>query len=76
MKTIKWYQSYTVWSAVVVVLLGLIPLANELLKVVAPAAIIIVDAVLTFLAGTLIIILRVWNTNTVIKAPPPTPPVE
>jgi hypothetical protein len=71
MNQIKWYQSYTVWSGVLVMLLGLIPLANELLKVVAPSAIIVVDAVITFLAGVLVIVLRIWNTNTVIKAPQP-----
>jgi hypothetical protein len=58
-----WWKSKIVWTSVGVILLGLIPLANEFLKVVAPSALVIVDAVLTFVAGVIILICRVITDN-------------
>jgi hypothetical protein len=59
----KWYQSKVVWLGVLTTLLGVFPLINEYVKVIAPAALITVEASLTLIAGIVTVILRIWFTD-------------
>jgi hypothetical protein len=67
MNTIKWYQSKLVWLGLLTTLLGVFPLVNEYVKIIAPAALVTVEASLTLVAGIVTVILRVWFTNTQIQ---------
>lgn len=70
MVTIPWYSSKIVWLGVISTLLGIIPLVNELVRVVAPGAIVTVDAVLALIAGVATVVARIWFTNSNIATPP------
>jgi hypothetical protein len=59
MENKQWYESKLVWVGVATVLLGVIPLVQEMLAK-GPVSI---DSVLTVISGAIVVILRVW-TNT------------
>jgi len=59
----KWYQSKILWSAVVTILLGAVPLILDLLQVIAPETLSVVTALLTCISGMAILVFRVLFTN-------------
>jgi hypothetical protein len=62
METKPWYTSKLVWIGVATVLLGVIPLVQEMIS----KGPIDVNSVLTVISGAIVVILRVW-TNTPIE---------
>jgi len=63
MQPIKWYQSKIVWAGIVVTILGILPIVNIFVKVIAPTASIVIDAVGALIAGILTVIWRIWFTT-------------
>jgi hypothetical protein len=59
----KWYTSKILWVAVVMIILGAIPLVADLLKVVMPQSLEVATAILTFISGILTLVFRVLFTN-------------
>jgi hypothetical protein len=66
MQSKPWYQSKIVWLGILTTLLGVFPLVNEYVKIVAPAAVIVVDATLVLVAGIVTAVIRIWFTDTAI----------
>jgi hypothetical protein len=58
--TKKWYQSTTVWIGILTAFAGIVPLAVELVKVIAPDATTIVVAVAALVLGVLQIVRRTF----------------
>jgi hypothetical protein len=71
METIKWWQSKVTWAGIVTTLLGIVPLVAVFSRLLAPTAETIIDGAATLVAGILVVVWRVWFTNTVIATPPP-----
>lgn len=63
METKKWYESKLVWVGIISTLIAILTLLGEFLQNgnFEPVAIT------TFTSGILVIILRIWFTNTQIK---------
>jgi hypothetical protein len=54
-----WYESKMVWVGVATVLLGVIPLVQEMIA----KGPIDVNSVLTVISGAIVVILRVWTNS-------------
>ena len=67
---IKWYEAKLVWVGIIMTVLGILPLVNVFVQVVAPQAVTVVEAVCALVAGILTVVWRVWSTNTRIETPP------
>ena len=59
METKPWYESKLLWVGVLTVLLGIIPLVQEML-LKGP---IDLNSILTVVSGAIVILLRVWTND-------------
>jgi hypothetical protein len=71
MITIKWWQSKVTWAGIVTTLLGVVPLVAIFAQLLAPTAVNIIIGAATMVDGILVVIWRVWFTNSTISTPPP-----
>ena len=63
METKKFWESKIFWIGAIVTLLGIIPLVNQFLGVVAPETIVVADATGVLIAGVATVIMRIWFTD-------------
>lgn len=61
----EWYKSKVFWLGMITTLLGVMPLLDELVKQTALTP----SALITFVTGVLIVIVRVWFTDQPLTKP-------
>lgn len=59
----KFWKSKLFWVGLFTTFLGIIPLFNQFVQVVAPDKIVLVDAIGVLVAGIITIVLRIWFTD-------------
>lgn len=55
-----WWKSKLILTGIAMSLMGVLPLINELVKVISPDSLIVTQAIIVFVGGVITILLRVW----------------
>lgn len=56
-------QSKIDWAGILIVVLGVLPLVLDLINVVAPEAAVVAGAIVAFVGGLTVIVLRTWFSD-------------
>jgi hypothetical protein len=55
-----WWKSKLIWTGLAMSLMGILPLINDLVKVISPDSLIITQAIIVFAGGIITVLLRIW----------------